>query len=200
MTNGALELGRQHLGSILPSSAVIVKWKRWLGEYELTEGYSDDGYAWLTCVLALKAVASGNFGVGCVIVDSSGKLITQGHNEVFNPYFRSNRHAEMVVMDELEDRYRAASQIRRCTLYTSLESCPMCMARLITSRLRRVFHVASDVTGGMVHLQEGLPEVWRTLAGGHEFRQADCSPALITAAGEIFLINASELNLKLSND
>jgi len=49
-------------------------------------------------------VASGNFGVGCIIVDVYGNVIVQGHNEVFHPYFRSDRHAEMVVMREFEDK------------------------------------------------------------------------------------------------
>jgi len=64
--------------------------------------YQDDKYIWLTNVLALKAVDSGNFGVGCILVDSSDNIIAEGHNEVFNPYFRSDRHAEMVVMDKLK--------------------------------------------------------------------------------------------------
>jgi hypothetical protein len=62
--------------------------------------YTDDSYAWLTCALALQGVATGNFGVGAILVDDGGnQILAQGHNEIFNPRFRSDRHAEMVVMD-----------------------------------------------------------------------------------------------------
>ncbi len=78
-------------------------WKTMLLDYEFDNEYQDDKYIWLTNVLALKAVDSGNFGVGCILVDSSDNIIAEGHNEVFSPYFRSDRHAEMVVMDKFED-------------------------------------------------------------------------------------------------
>ena len=199
MTIRITDLGQEHLKLIGSTSTAITKWKQRMGAYKLSDMYPDDGYAWLACVLALKAVDHGNFGVGCILVDGNGNVIIQGHNEVFSPYFRSDRHAEMVVIDKFEDTYQELPSPSGYTLYTSLESCPMCMSRLITSRIRKVYHVAPDMDGGMIHLRENLPEIWKSLANGQQFDQARCSPKLVEAAEEIFRINASVLNLRLKN-
>jgi len=100
------ESGVKELEKIGLENENISKWKTRLQYYEFKEAYPDDKYVWLTDVLALKAVDSGNFGVGCILVDLHGNVVFQGHNEVFNPYFRSDRHAEMVVMDDFEDTHR----------------------------------------------------------------------------------------------
>ena len=129
-----------------------------------TETYPDDHFAWLTCQLSCEAAERGNFGVGCILVDPSGHVIVKGHNEVFSPYFRSDRHAEMVVMNAFEDRYRAAPALCGYTLVTSLEPCPMCLGRLISSGVETVKYVAPDLHGGMVHLIDDLPPTVRELA------------------------------------
>lgn len=100
----------------------ISKWRTWLLDYKFNDIYPDDKYVWLTDVLALKSVYAGNFGVGCILVDFHGNVVVQGHREVFHPYFQSDRHAEMVVMDEFEDIQPDISKIQGLTLYTSLES------------------------------------------------------------------------------
>jgi tRNA(Arg) A34 adenosine deaminase TadA len=194
-----VDLGKEYLKTISSTNTAIIRWKSKLEAYNHLKDCIDDSCAWLTCVLALKAVHMGNFGVGCVLIDSNNNIVVQGHNHVFNPYFRSDRHAEMVVMDEFEDTHREVKSMSAYTIYTSLESCPMCTSRLITSRVGRVLHVAPDTDGGMVHLLNNLPNICRNLVSGQEFRQAKCSPHMINAAEEIFSINVSELTLKLQN-
>lgn len=162
-----------------------------------TEAYPDDYFAWLTCQLACEAIEQGNFGVGCVLVDVSGNVILKGHNEVFSPYFRSNRHAEMVVMDAFEDQYQDITDMCGYTLYTSLEPCPMCLIRLITSGVETVKYVAPDPPGGMVHLVNNLPSIHRELASRQAFSQAQASPDVVKLAQDIFLYNAAELKEKV---
>ncbi len=193
------EWGIEELAAIEPDSADIGTWKAWLTDYQFNDHYPDDGYAWLSCILALEAVNEGNFGIGCLLVDTNGDVVTWGHNEVYTPYFRSDRHAAMVVMDEFEDTHRDITKMQGYTLYTSLESCPMCLARLITSGVNTVLYVAGDSTGGMVHKMEDLPSVWIELAQRQVFGQVNCSPSLIDAANRIFLLNVDELNEKLKN-
>ena len=174
-------------------------WKTFLLDYEFDNEYQDDKYIWLTNVLALKAVDSGNFGVGCILVDSSDNIIVEGHNEVFNPYFRSDRHAEMVVMDKFEDMNRNFTYLQDYTLYTSLESCPMCLVRLITSGVHKILHAAPDIEGGMVHESKNLPQFWSDLGEGKIFSQALCSQEMINAASEIFRLNVEEFIEKIKN-
>jgi cytosine deaminase len=170
------------------------KIKDWLLNYQFEINLIDDGYAWLSCVLALKASGEGNFGIGCVIVDHNGQVVIEGHNKVFSPYFRSDRHGEMVVINSFEDKYKGKLTLEKYVLYSSLESCPMCLTRLITSGIGKVSYVAPDVTGGMVHKIKDLPEVWHKLSENQMFDQAKCSKELIDVAFQIFLLNAEELN------
>jgi tRNA(Arg) A34 adenosine deaminase TadA len=191
------ELGLQELATIESGRADIGKWKTWLADYEFNDEYPDDRYVWLTCVLALKAVNIGNAGIGCILIDGGGNVLVRGHNKVFNPYFRSDQHAEMVVIDEFEDTHQDISELQGYTLYTSLESCPMCLTRLISSGVNTVLYAAPDTDYGMVHKMEELPPAWIELAERQTFGQARCCEDLIHAANAIFLLNIDEFNEKL---
>jgi tRNA(Arg) A34 adenosine deaminase TadA len=195
-----IQLGAEQLKTIRLNNTGVKDWKIRLADYQFVPGKPDDSFIWLTCVLALKAVSLGNFGIGCILVDADGNVVGRGHNEVFNPYFRSDRHAEMVVMDNFEDSHRGITGGGNYTLYTSLESCPMCLARLINSGIKRVLHAAPDRDGGMVHKMKDLPPTWIDLAKPHLYHQAACSPNMINAAGQIFLLNADKLHKKLKHD
>jgi tRNA(Arg) A34 adenosine deaminase TadA len=188
--------GIQHLDNILSQSGGIHKWKNMLLEYQFKSEYSDDVFAWYSCLLALKAVYKGNLGIGSLLIGNKKDVVAEGHNKVFAPYFRSDLHAEMVVMNKFEDNNKEISTVKGYTLYTSLESCPMCLARLITSGVNTVLHVAPDEPGGMVQIFENLPKAWHVLSEQQRFGQADCSYDLINAAENIFLLNKEELNKK----
>ena len=190
-------LGLQELERISQINKNAVEWKTWLTDYQFL--YTDDSFIWFTNILALKAVDDGNFGVGCILIDGNGNIVSQGNNEVFSPYFRSDRHAEMVVMDKFEDTHPDIHKKEVYTLYTSLESCPMCLVRLITSDVNKVLYAASDSWGGMVSRMAEMPSLWIELCEGKVFSQADCSQELINAANDIFLLNLSELLEKIKN-
>lgn len=179
-------MGRQRLAKIRAETDNINTWKIRLTEHQPRREYTDDVYVWLTCILALEASIEGNFGVGSILVNEGGNIVVQGHNKVFSPYFRSDRHAEMVVMDAFENARRAPGGLDRFTLYTSLEPCPMCLIRLSTSDIGRVLFAARDIPGGMVHRMNELPPFWMELAQRKIFQQAACSPNLMEAANEIF--------------
>ena len=191
------EIARQRLAEIGPGSEEINMWRAYLPRYQPSVQYPDDAFAWLTCILALAAVKKGNFGVGCILIDQSGTVISHGHNEVFHPYFRSDRHAEMVVMDEFEDANPDFQKRGDYTLYTSLEPCPMCLVRLSASNVKKVVFVAPDMDGGMVHKITDLPVFWVELLQTRVCRQASCSSGLVDAAQQIFLLNLAELNAKI---
>ncbi|NJD51479.1 MAG: nucleoside deaminase [Candidatus Methanoperedens sp.] len=193
------ESGLKEIAKIGHENEKISKLRTWLLDYKFNNAYPDDKYVWLTNVLALKGVDSGNFGVGCILVDIHGNVVVQGHNEVFHPYFRSDRHAEMVVMDEFEDIQFDIPEVQGLTLYTSLESCPMCFVRLITSGVNKVLYASPDMTGGMVRKKKNLPKFWLDLYEGKVFSQARCSMELINAANGIFLLNVDELIKKIKN-
>jgi len=193
------EKGVQQLVLINPENDAIWHWKTWLADYQFDAEYSDDRYVWLTCVLALKGVNTGNAGVGCILIDDRGDVVAWGHNEVIVPYFRSDRHAEMVVMNEFEDTHREITRLEGYTLYTSLESCAMCLVRLISSGVNTVLYAVGDPRGGMVHKMEDMSPFWLELAKRQFFGQANCSQDLINASNQIFLLNIEELYEKLED-
>jgi hypothetical protein len=59
----------------------------------------------VACQEALVAALRGNYGVGALLVDPQGTIVARGQNAVFSPYFRSDLHAEMVVMNTFEERH-----------------------------------------------------------------------------------------------
>jgi tRNA(Arg) A34 adenosine deaminase TadA len=188
------EIGQQCLMKLEAATKGIETWKAYLLEYQPRVEYPDNAFVWLTCALALKGVATGNFGVGAILIDDGGQTVAQGHNEVFYPYFRSDRHAEMVVLDDFEE---ASLERGSVTIYTSLEPCPMCLVRLSTSSVRKVLFAAPDLPGGMVCRINNLPPFWIELAQSKTFGQAQCSPDLVHAAHQIFLLNLAELTAQI---
>jgi cytosine deaminase len=191
------EMGQQRLHNLRSGGGIIGHWQAFLANYQPRAQHPDDAYAWLTCTLALEGVASDNFGVGAILVDASGQVVAQGHNQVFHPYFRSDRHAEMVVLESWEDGRPQVPWPGGLTLISSVESCPMCLIRLLVADVRRVLFAAEDASGGMVQRMNNLPPAWLELGQRKSFAQAQCSPELAHAAAQIFQINLQELNARL---
>jgi len=46
-------------------------------------------------------------------------------------------------------------------LFSSIEPCPMCLARIITSGIKEAYYLAPDPDSGMVGLRDKLTPVWR---------------------------------------
>jgi cytosine deaminase len=187
------DLGSGILEKICSQNENIINWKNWLQKYNFLSEYPDDPYAWLTDILALKSVYSGNYGVGSILVRADGKLAAIGHNLMYSPYFRSDLHAEMVTVNYFEDENPQITTLKEYTLYTSLESCPMCLIRLISAGINKIFYTSPDSIGGMVNAISLFPPLWRELSEPQIFTKARCSTELSNAATEIMLINAEEL-------
>lgn len=88
---------------------------------------------------ALLALEAGNFGVGACLVSPSGDVVESGRNLVFQPRFNSMAHAEMVLLNRYEEMGGSPASL---TLYTSLEPCVMCLARIMMARVRSVVFLA----------------------------------------------------------
>jgi tRNA(adenine34) deaminase len=156
----------------------------------------DDRMGERVCMEALEAVREGNYGVGAVLADESGAVLVRTHNQVFEPAFRSDGHAEMVAVSLLEEQHPEIPPAS-LTLYVSLEPCPMCMARLKLAGIGKVRFLSPDPAGGMVHRHQSMPPIWRLLNPGQDFAPADVSPGLRRLAGRIFQVNLRALRRRL---
>ena len=95
--------------------------------------------------LAREAFDDGEVPVGCVIV-RNGEIVGRGRNR--REKGRSAlAHAEIEAIDEA-CRTLGGWRLWECTLYVTLEPCPMCAGAIINARIPRVFYGASDAKCG----------------------------------------------------
>lgn len=163
----------------------------------ITARSPDDEHGLLACQEAIAAVEEGNYGVGCVLIDPRGEVIAKARNQVFYPYFRSAGHAEMILMDAFENCFRDIVCLKHFTLLCTLEPCPMCISRLINSRIGTVKYVAMDDGGGMAAHLDRLPTSFRNLSRPQRFAQANASSLMREVAKEIFLLNIDCMRQRL---
>jgi len=132
-----------------------------------------------------------------VLIDPGGEILERGRNSVFFPHFRSDMHAEMVVMTAFEERRPAVENMRGYTLLCSLEPCPMCLARLLIAGVQTVKFLAYDDLGGMVSQRDAFPSAWRRLRQRQDFIPADVSDSLRQFALDVFLLNLESCRQRL---
>ena len=85
--------------------------------------------------LATQAMNEGNRPAGCVIV-RDGKAIGEGRNLV-NTEFDPTAHGEIVAIRRVALDLKTVD-LSGCTLYTSMEPCPMCCWAIIDSKIPRL--------------------------------------------------------------
>ncbi len=157
--------------------------------------YPDDPYVKVTLKEALAGSREGNGGIGaCLVREATGEIVERGHNRQFEPYMRSDLHAEMDLLTRYEERVKGnrakgvgdPRRIEGLVLYSSVEPCPMCFTRIINLGLKKALFAAPDPSGGMVQRLKDLPPFWRERASGNVYARANCSPELSALAARLF--------------
>ena len=95
--------------------------------------------------LGRKAFELGEVPVGAVVV-RDGEIIGEGYN------LREREgsviaHAEIVAMEQA-CKALGTWRLSGCTLYVTMEPCPMCAGALINSRISRVVYGCKDAAAG----------------------------------------------------
>lgn len=105
----------------------------------------DNVYMDQALALAAQAAAEGEVPVGCVIV-CRGQVVGTGRNR--RETGRSAlAHAEIEAIDQA-CKNLGGWRLWECTLYVTLEPCPMCAGAIINARIPRVVYGASDAKFG----------------------------------------------------
>lgn len=97
--------------------------------------------------LAQQAAAAGEVPVGAIVV-CRGDVIAAAHNQretLRDP----TAHAEMIAITQAAEAL-GAWRLEGCTLYVTLEPCPMCAGGIVQARLPRVVYGAADPKAGAV--------------------------------------------------
>ena len=96
--------------------------------------------------LASRAAEEGEIPVGCVIADADGNIIGRGRNKREESH-DATHHAEIEAIREACGSI-GDWRLGGCTIYVTLEPCPMCAGAIINSRIKRVVFGAYDPKAG----------------------------------------------------
>ncbi len=95
---------------------------------------------------AKKAAAIGEIPVGAVITDENGEVIAKGHN-VRETQNDPLGHAEVCAIAAAA-KHLGSRRLSGCTLYVTLEPCPMCAGAVMNAEMKRLVYGAFDENGG----------------------------------------------------
>lgn len=102
---------------------------------------------------AQRAAAEDEVPIGAVIV-CQGRIIAKGHNmtERLND---PTAHAEMIAITAATEAV-GGKYLNDCTLYVTVEPCPMCAGALAWSQIGKVVYGASDPKRGFSRFSPSL--------------------------------------------
>lgn len=106
---------------------------------------SDAAYMARALELARAAAELGEVPVGAVVV-RAGEVIAEGFN-LRETLEDPTAHAERLALT-LAGRSLGSWRLDDCTLYATLEPCPMCAGAIVQARVPRVVYGASDPKAG----------------------------------------------------
>ncbi len=101
--------------------------------------------------------------IGAVVV-CNRRVIASAHNQV-ERLTDTTAHAEMIAITSASN-YLGSKFLEDCTLYVTVEPCPMCMGAIRWSRMGRVVFGAFDPKGGYQTFAPQLPHPKTQIEGG----------------------------------
>jgi tRNA(adenine34) deaminase len=136
---------------------------------------------WMRRALELAALAgeAGDVPVGAVVINAEGYLIAEAENRRERDC-DPTAHAEVLAL-------RAAGSalgnwyLHGCTLYVTLEPCPMCAGAIVLARLGLLVYGVDDLKTGAVRTILNLPD---SAASNHKLQvisgilESDCRQQL----------------------
>lgn len=113
---------------------------------------------WMSRAIALaqEAGEAGDVPVGAVIVDERGQLIAEASNRKERDS-DPTAHAEILAL-RAAGRSLQTWHLDRCTLYVTLEPCPMCAGALVQARLGLLVYGADDPKTGTIRTVANIPD------------------------------------------
>lgn len=115
----------------------------------MTEGLLIEDYRFMEEAIkeAKKAALKKEVPVGAVIV-KEGKIIARGHNQRESTNDATS-HAEIIAIRKASKKIKNW-RLSGCTLYVTVEPCPMCAGAIVQARIDRVVYGAKDPKAGAV--------------------------------------------------
>ncbi len=126
---------------MIPDEASYLIHRRWMGR---------------ALELAKEAGEGGDVPVGALVTDGAGKLLAEASNRKEQDQ-DPTAHAEILAL-------RSAAltlgnwHLNQCTLYVTLEPCPMCAGAIIQGRLGLLVYGADDPKTGTIRTVANFPD------------------------------------------
>jgi tRNA(adenine34) deaminase len=118
--------------------------------------FFQDDQRWMKQAMreAERAYDAGEVPIGAIVV-RRGEVVGRGHNQV-ERLKDPTAHAEMIALtaacETIGDKF-----LGDCTLYVTLEPCPMCAGATVLARLKRLVFAAFDEKAGAASTLYNIP-------------------------------------------
>ena len=123
---------------------------------------------------AREAAAAGEIPIGAVVV-WKGRIIGRGHNQTERLH-DTTAHAEMLAITAATESM-GGKYLSDCTLYVTVEPCPMCAGAMAWAQLGRVVYGAPDQRRGYSIFTPSLLHPRTEVSGG--VLQEECSNLMV---------------------
>ena len=131
--------------------------------------------------LACQSVGTGGGPFGAVIV-CDGAIVAEGMNRV-TPDLDPTAHAEMQAI-RAACRTLERFELRGCTIYTSCEPCPMCLAALHWARIDRIVFAATQHDAAAAGFDDAV--IYDEISRPHDQRRTPIEQQAAERGGEPF--------------
>lgn len=113
---------------------------------------------WMSRALELATAAGdeGEVPVGAVIVNTNGQLIAEAQNRRERDS-DPTAHAEILAL-RAAGRVLNSWHLDGCTLYVTLEPCPMCAGAIVLARIALLVYGADDPKSGTIRTVANIPD------------------------------------------
>jgi tRNA(adenine34) deaminase len=109
----------------------------------------DDHWMLRALEMASQAAVADEVPIGAIILDPKCRVIGAAYNQ--REQLRDpTAHAEMIAITQAADAM-GDWRLEGCTLYVTLEPCPMCAGAILLARIPRVVYGAMDPKAGACH-------------------------------------------------
>ena len=123
---------------------------------------------------ARAAAAAGEIPIGAVVV-WKGRIIGRGHNQT-ERLRDTTAHAEMIAVTAATEAM-GGKYLTDCTLYVTVEPCPMCAGALAWAQIGRIVYGAPDQRRGYSLFSPSLLHPRTTVTGG--ILQEECAQLML---------------------
>ena len=124
---------------------------------------------------AKAAMEAGEIPIGAVVV-WKGRIIGRGHNQT-EKLHDTTAHAEMIAITAATEAI-GGKYLNDCTLYVTVEPCPMCAGALNWAQIGRIVYGAPDPRRGYSLFSPSLLHPRTTASGGVLLEE--CSQLMLT--------------------